>query len=261
MRTTFLHDLFGLEGKVALITGASGGIGRAIAEAYAWAGAKVALAGRSEKRLQEVRAAIQAGGGQAEYFVCDLEQEHAPQELAAAVYETFGRIDILLNCAGMNRRQPAEEVTSENFDSIVAVNMRSVFFLCQAVQPYMKSQGSGKIINIGSLTVSVALAHVSVYGMTKSALAQLTRTLAVEWAKYNIQVNCLCPGFIQTELTRPLWEDTKRNEWIMQRIPADRLGQPRDLVGMAIFMAAAASDYLTGQTIYIDGGYTVGSHW
>lgn len=261
MQTAFLHDMFGLEGKVALITGASGGIGRAIAEAYARAGAKVALAARSQVRLQEVQAAIRDAGGEAECFICDLEQEQAPQEVAAAVQAAFGRIDILVNCAGMNRRQPAEEVTPENYDTILAVNMRSVFFLCQAVQPYMKAQGGGKIVNIGSLTVSVALAHVSVYGMTKSALAQLTRTLAVEWAKYNIQVNCLCPGFIQTELTRALWEDPKRNEWIMQRIPADRPGRPHDLVGMAIFMAAPAANYLTGQTIYVDGGYTAGSHW
>lgn len=261
MNQQSLVDLFGLENKIALVTGSSSGIGRALAEGLAGAGATVALAARSEQRLGEVREAIIAAGGQAESFPIDLERQEAPAELTKAVAERFGRIDILVNCAGMNRRQPAEDVSPEHYDTIMAVNLRSAFFLSQAVQPLMVAQGGGKIISIGSLTVSLALAHVSVYGMSKSALAQMTRTLAVEWAKHNIQVNCLCPGFIATDLTRALWDDPKRNRWIMERIPADRPGRPHDLVGMGIFLAAPASDYVTGQAIYVDGGFTAGSHW
>jgi NAD(P)-dependent dehydrogenase (short-subunit alcohol dehydrogenase family) len=140
-------------------------------------------------------------------------------------------------------------------------NLRSVFFLTQAVAPVMARAGGGKVIHIGSLTSSVGLADVSVYGMSKSALAQLTKTMAVEWAAQNIQVNCLCPGFIATELTEPLWSDPARRRWMLDRIPARRPGQPGDLVGLAILLASAASDYLTGQAIYVDGGFLAGSQW
>lgn len=261
MDHSLLHELFGLDGKVALVTGASSGIGRAIAEGLAQAGATVALAARSHERLAEVQHAISARGGQAAAFPSDLAQHEAAHELAHAVANHFGGVDILVNCAGMNRRQPVAEVTPDNYDAIMAVNLRSAFFLSQAVQPLMVAHNAGKVINIGSLTVSTALAHVSVYGMTKSALAQMTRTMAVEWARYNIQVNCLCPGFIETDLTRALWQDADRNRWIMERVPADRPGRPRDLVGMSIFLASAAADYVTGQTVYVDGGFTAGSHW
>jgi NAD(P)-dependent dehydrogenase (short-subunit alcohol dehydrogenase family) len=261
MNTAALAQLFSLDGRVALVTGASGDIGAAIAGGLASAGATLALNGRSAERLERTRAAISAQGGQAAVFPFDLAAEGAPQTLAATVAAQLGRIDILVNCAGMNRRQPIAEVTPANYDAIMAANLHAAFFLGQAALPHMIHQGGGKIINIGSLTVTIGLADVSVYGMTKSALAQLTKTMAVEWAQHNIQVNCLAPGFIATELTAPLFTSERRRQWILERVPLARPGRPSDLVGMAIYLAAPASDFTTGQTIYVDGGFTAGSAW
>jgi NAD(P)-dependent dehydrogenase (short-subunit alcohol dehydrogenase family) len=261
MNTAALLQLFSLDGRVALVTGASGDIGAAIAGGLASAGAALALSGRSPERLERTRASIAAAGGQAGVFPADLAAEGAPQALAEAVAAQLGRIDILVNCAGMNRRQPVAEVTGTTYDAIMAANLRSAFFLSQAALPHMIRQGGGKVINIGSLTVTTGLADVSVYGMTKSALAQLTKTMAVEWAQHNIQVNCLAPGFIATELTAPLFARARRRRWILERVPLARPGRPSDLVGMAIYLSAPASDFTTGQTIYVDGGFTAGSAW
>lgn len=256
-----LERLFGLGGRVALVTGASGGIGAAIAEGLAAAGAHVGLSGRAESQLDALRARIEAAGGAAAVLPADLSDRAAPEALAEAAAARLGRVDVLVNCAGMNRRQPLSEVSAENYDTIMDVNLRSAFFLSRAVQPLMLQQGGGKIINIGSLTVSIGLADVSVYGMSKSALAQLTKTMAIEWAPHNIQVNCLSPGFIATELTEALWTNPRRSGWIMERLAIKRPGRPGDLVGMAVLLAAPASDYITGQTIYVDGGFTAGSMW
>ena len=256
-----LLDLFSLKGRVALVTGASGDIGAAIAGGLAAAGATMALSGRSVERLERVGAAISGAGHAHMLFPADLAESGAPQRLATHVAEQLGRIDILVNCAGMNRRQPIATVSEENFDAIMSANLRSAFLLSQAVLPHMIAQGGGKIVNIGSLTVTIGLADVSVYGMSKSALAQLTKTMAVEWAQHNIQANCLCPGFIATSLTVPLFANERRREWILSRTPAGRGGTPDDLVGMAILMASRASDFMTGQTVFLDGGLTAGSMW
>jgi NAD(P)-dependent dehydrogenase (short-subunit alcohol dehydrogenase family) len=156
---------------------------------------------------------------------------------------------------------PIAQVTPEVYDTIMGTNLESLFFLSQAVLPHMLARGGGKVINIGSLTSSIGLMNVSVYGMTKSAVAQLTKTMAIEWAEHNIQVNCLCPGFIATELTAPLWADPQRSAWMLDRIPSKRPGTPSDLVGMAVYLASPASNYTTGQSIYVDGGFTAGSQW
>ena len=256
-----LPELFSLQDRVALVTGASGGIGGALAEGLAGAGARVALSGRSQANLHDLVDRIAARGGEAAIFPADLRDTEAIPDLARAVIETYGRIDVLVNCAGMNVRRPIAEVTPAIYRQIMATNLDSAFFLSQAVLPAMVAQGGGKIINIGSLTVSVGLAQVSVYGMTKSALAQLTKTMAIEWAPHNVQVNCLCPGFIATELTKPLWDDPERHRWILDRLPIKRPGTPADLVGMAICLASRASDYMTGQTVYVDGGFLAGSAW
>jgi NAD(P)-dependent dehydrogenase (short-subunit alcohol dehydrogenase family) len=261
MQSSALRDLFSLAGRVALVTGASGDIGAALAEGLAAAGAAVALSGRDDAQLAAVRERITADGGAAAVFPADLTDRRAAGVLVEAVAAQLGRLDVLVNCAGMNRRQPAADVTPENYDTIMDVNLRAAFFLCQAAQPHMAHAGGGKIINIGSLTVATGLADVSVYGMSKSALAQLTKTLAVEWAPHNIQVNCLSPGFIATELTEPLFANERRRTWIMDRLANKRPGRPADLVGMAVFLAAPASDYMTGQTVYVDGGFTAGSQW
>jgi gluconate 5-dehydrogenase len=256
-----LLDLFSLEGRIALVTGASGGIGSALAKGLAGAGARVALNGRSEERLVAIATAIGDTGGVAASFPADLDDLAAVQALSEAVIAQYGRIDILVNCAGINRRQPISEVSPETYDQIMDTNLRSVYFLSQQVATNMVANGAGKVINIGSITTSIGLSGVSVYGLSKSALSQLTRSMAVEWAIHNIQVNCLCPGFIATELTMPLWTDPVRSQWILDRLPNKRAGRPADLVGMAIYLAAPASDYTTGETIYIDGGFRAGSPW
>ncbi len=261
MNIPSLQDLFSLHGEVALVTGAGGGIGQALAQGLAVAGAAVALNGRSEDKLRAVQQAIHDRGGTAEVFPIDLSTLEGVSALDAAIIERFGRVDILVNCAAINRRQPIVEVTPEVYDQIMATNLRSVYFLSQAIARHMIAQGGGKIIHIGSLNAAVGLATVSVYGLTKGAMAQMTKTMAVEWAEHNIQVNCLCPGFIATELTVPLWEDRQRRRWILERVPLKRPGLPEDLVGMAIFLASHASDFMTGQSVYIDGGFTAGSQW
>jgi gluconate 5-dehydrogenase len=172
------------------------------------------------------------------------------------------RIDILINCVGTNRRKPIRDVAAEDFEQIVAVNLQSVFFTCQAVHPIMQRQGGGKIINVGSVTSTDGLGGVSVYGATKAAIAQLTKTMALEWAKDNIQVNCLAPGFIMTPLTEQgLWGDAHRKQWLLDRIPARRPGKPEELLGVALLLASDASSYITGQIINVDGGYLAGGSW
>jgi NAD(P)-dependent dehydrogenase (short-subunit alcohol dehydrogenase family) len=260
VNANFLASLFGLDGKVALVTGASGGIGRALAEGLAKAGATVALNGRQVDRLEAVRTSIEADGGAAAVFPADLSDLEQVRGLAEAVAERLGRIDVLVNCAGMNRRQPIAEVTAATYDEIMNANLRSAYFLSQAVVPTMAAGGGGKIVHVGSINVAVGLHSVSVYGLSKSALAQTTKVMAIEWAEQNIQVNCLCPGFIETELTQPLWQSSRR-DWIMARQPLKRPGQPADLVGMCIYLASPAASFTTGQAFYVDGGFLAGSSW
>jgi NAD(P)-dependent dehydrogenase (short-subunit alcohol dehydrogenase family) len=261
MHAPILQELFSLNGRVALVTGASGGIGAALAEGLAAAGAAVALSGRNEARLDSLAQSIHAAGGSAATFAADLDEPEAGARLAAAVADTLGPIGILVNCAGRNRRQPIAAVSPAVYEEIMSTNLRGLYFLSQAVLPQLMDQGGGKVINIGSLTSAIGLADVSVYGMTKAALAQLTRTMAIEWAEHNIQVNCLCPGFIATELTAPLWSDPQRSRWMLDRLPIKRAGKPADLLGMAIYLASRASDYTTGQTFFVDGGFLAGSQW
>ena len=258
---SYLDGLFGLDGRVALVTGATGGIGRGLSTALSSAGATIALSGRDTIKLDGLVADIQTGGGIAAAFPADIENLDSVRALVDATMSAFGRIDILVNCAGMNRRQPIVDVTSETYDQIMNVNLKSAYFLSQAVAPIMARQGGGKIIHIGSINAAIGLAGVSVYGLSKSALVQTTKVMAIEWAKDNIQVNTLCPGFIKTELTEPLWQDPKRSGWIMDRLSIKRPGKPDDLIGMAIYLASQASNYTTGQAMYVDGGMLAGSPW
>jgi gluconate 5-dehydrogenase len=261
MRRDDVHNLFALDGKVALITGASGGIGSALARGLAAAGAHVALNGRSVERLDALAEEIADAGGAATSFAADISQFDQIAPLVDAVLARVGRLDILVNCAGINRRMPIEKVTPEVYDEIMATNLRALYFLSQAAVRPMREQGGGKLLHIGSVTAYTGLNDVSVYGMGKSALVQLTKTMALEYAPHNVQVNTLCPGFIATELTVPLWAPGPRRDWIMQHVPQQRAGRPEDLVGMAIYLASRASDFTTGQSIYVDGGFTAGSTW
>jgi len=257
-----LRRLFGLDGKAVLVTGASGGIGRALALAFGAAGATVGVHGRRAAELDAVVHEIVAQGGSAVALTSDLADVADCRALIQAAYDALGRLDVLVNCAGMNRRKPIDAVTEDDFDLIVAVNLRSAYFLSQAAHPIMREAGGGKIINIGSVSSTDGLGGVSVYGATKAGLAQLTRTMALEWAADNIQVNCLAPGFIQTPLTEQgLWGDEWRRGWLLDRIPARRPGLPEDLVATALLLAGPGSAYLTGQIVNVDGGYLAGGSW
>jgi len=261
MPNAYLDDLFSLDGRVALVTGASSGIGRELATGLALAGATVALSGRSTERLEETKQQIVEAGGKAEFFPAEAGDFDAIKPLIEAVAAQFGRLDIILPAAGMNQRQPVQEVERATYDRLMDVNLRAPYFLAQAALPHLIAAGGGKVIHIGSLTTSWGIGNLSVYGMTKSAIGQLTRASAVEWAAHNIQVNAICPGWIETPLTKPLWADPQRREWILDRVPAGRPGKPGDLVGMAVYLASRASDFTTGQTFYVDGGFTAGGQW
>lgn len=253
-------SLFDLEGRVALVTGGGRGIGRGIAEGLADHGAKVVVAARTDTQTQETAEAIRANGGEAEAVTLDISDMSSIQASVDKTIESFGQLDILVNNAGMNIREPLEEVTEDHYDQITAVNQKGLFFLTQAAAKHMRPRGRGKIINIGSLTTGVGLGSVSVYTGTKGAVGQLTKVHAVELAP-EIQVNAICPGFILTPLTEKLWANDSLRAWGEQRCAHGRLGVPEDLVGTAVFLASSASDYVTGQLIYVDGGFMAGERW
>jgi gluconate 5-dehydrogenase len=253
-----LRSLFGLDGRVALVTGASGGIGRELARGLAGAGAKVALSGRDAAKLEGLAGEL----ADAAAFSGDLADMTEIPRLVERVRERFGRIDVLVNCLGINQRDPVVDVSPETYDRIMDTNLKSVFFLSQAVAPLMREQGWGRVVHIGSVNAAIGLHSIGVYGLTKAALVQTTKVMAVEWAEWGIRVNCLCPGFIETELTRKgLWGIEERRDWIMRRLCVKRPGQPGDLVGLCLYLSSPAAEYTTGQAFYVDGGLLAGSPW
>jgi len=260
-RIPILQRLFSLDGKTALVTGSSSGIGQRLAIGLAEAGAVVAVHGRDQGRINETCSMIGNFSGKSIPLCADLVNIDSCQNLVADAHKALGRIDILINCAATNRRKPINEVTEDDFDTIVSVNLKSVYFLSQAVYPIMRSQGGGKIVHIGSINIFYGLDTVSVYGLTKGGVGQLTKVMAIEWADDNIQVNSITPGFIITPLTKPLLSDEKKYQWLKNRIPLRRLGNPDELVGMAILLSSDASSYITGQNFTIDGGFLAGGSW
>ena len=254
-------SLFSLEGKVALVTGAGRGIGRGIAEGLATAGAKVVCAARTRSQIAEVVSEIENAGGRAIACEMDMMNLDSVQVTVDSALESFGQIDILVNNAGINIREPFTEVTEEHYDDITAVNQKGLFFLSQVVVKQMIPRRQGKIINIGSLNTGISLSNLAVYTSTKGAVGQFTKALAIELGKHNIQVNTLCPGFILTPLTEKIWSDPTLRNWGLKRIAMGRMGNPEDLVGTAVYLASSASDYVTGQSIYVDGGFMAGEAW
>ncbi len=259
---SMLDDLFSLHGKTALVTGASGGIGRELAIGLSGAGAAVAIHGRDLKELETTLRQIESAGGRGITLPADLRELPACRKLIEDTVSCLGGLDILVNCAGMNRRKPIVDVTEDDFDAINDVNLKSLFFLSQSAHGPMRRAGGGKIVQIASLTTYIGLSTTSVYGATKAAVAQLAKTQAVEWAKDNIQVNCLAPGFIRTPLTaKSLWSDADKRQWLLDRIPARRAGEPRDMLTTLLLLVAPGSGYLTGQCIAVDGGVLAGGSW
>jgi NAD(P)-dependent dehydrogenase (short-subunit alcohol dehydrogenase family) len=256
-----LEKHFSLADRVALVIGASRGIGQAIAEGLADAGAHVVLASRSLDKLEANAARLRESGALASAVALDVCD---PESITAAiqrVLQSQGRIDILVNVAGANIRKRAEDYTGEEFDHLLNTNLKGIFRATQLVGADMKRRRRGKIINIGSLTTSIGFPYLSVYAITKGGLGQLSKVLAVEWAPHNIQVNVIAPGFIITDLNRAMWQRQDMLDWLRSTQPNPNPGTPQDIAGAAIFLASPASDYITGQVIFVDGGKTAGSRW
>lgn len=249
-----------LSGQTAIVTGASRGIGKAIALELGNAGAQVACVARNQEKLQATVDQIQESGGTAAVYRCDVTESSAVTQVIEETIENWGQLDILVNNAGTNVREPFEDVTEEHYDQVNDVNQKGLFFLAQYASRHMRPRGAGKIINIGSLTTGIALSSISVYTGTKGAVGQLTKAMAVELAP-EIQVNAICPGFIRTPLTEKLWANETMHNWGTARLPNRSIGAPEDLAGTACFLASKASDYVTGQLIYVDGGYMAGERW
>ncbi|HST37668.1 MAG TPA: 2-dehydro-3-deoxy-D-gluconate 5-dehydrogenase KduD [Allosphingosinicella sp.] len=244
---------FDLAGKVALVTGANTGIGQAIALALAGAGADVALAGRT--MAVETEAQIRALGRKAVLIEADVAEDRAADGIVEAVLETLGGLDILVNNAGIIRRADAVDFTAEDWDAVLDVNLTSLFFLCQQAGRHMIGKGRGKIINIASMLSFQGGVRVPSYTASKSAVAGLTKALANEWAGKGVNVNAIAPGYIATNNTVELQADEARNRQILERIPAGRWGNPGDIGGAAVFLASAASDYVHGHILAVDGGW------
>jgi len=249
-------ELFDLSGRVAVVTGASSGIGRSIALAFAAAGGAVVLVARRVELLEQARNEIAGAGGRAATLACDLSDRAVIKECAMLAAHPFGPPDILVSAAGMNRRKPILEVTEEDWDATLKVNLDAPFFLAQRLAPAMIARGFGRIINIASLQSVRAFADCAPYGASKGAIAQLTRAQAQAWSRHGVNANAIAPGFFATELTAPVVNDKARWEAMAARTFVGRNGELPDLWGTALFLASRASDYVTGQTIFVDGGYT-----
>jgi 2-deoxy-D-gluconate 3-dehydrogenase len=246
-----IFDLFRLDHKVALVTGSASGLGAAIAIALSQAGATVACHG-NRRAASETAAAI---GGDAAAFRADLSSTNGAEDLFGQVKEKFGRVDILINNAGTILRAPAEEVTLEDWQAVLQVNLTSVFQLSQLAGRGMIERGQGKIVNIASLLSFQGGIRVPAYASSKGGVAQLTKALANEWGAKGVQVNAIAPGYFATSNTEALRADEVRNHQILERIPAARWGQPQDIAGAALYLSCAASDYVTGTVLTVDGGW------
>ena len=251
------NELFSLSGKTALVTGGSRGIGLAVAKGLARHGADIAIIARDKGRLKAAKEQIEKSSNKkVRTFSFDFENTEGIEALFEEVVSKTGGVDILVNCAGTTARAPAEEVELATWNRVVGVNMTAVFAISQAFCRHRKHVGKGgKIINIGSLMCHGARPTTTAYAASKGGLLMVTKSLAVEWAKYNINVNAIGPGFITTDLTAPLQADEDFNRWVLSRTPFERWGQPEDIVGAAVFLASSASDFVTGQILYVDGGW------
>lgn len=254
--------LFSVAGQVVLVTGASRGIGHAIARGFAERDCDVVICGRDEATLTSAAATLSASAQRPVVpIVCDVAQPDAIRELVAATLDRYGRIDTLVNVAGVNRRKPAETITEEDYDFVVDINLRGAFLLAQEVGRHMLSRQAGNQIHITSLNNDRPLKHVAPYAISKAGLGQMTRALALEWGPRGVRVNGIAPGFILTDLTRRLWSDPTMQAWGQANTPQRRLGVPDDLIGAALFLASPAAAFITGQILYVDGGFTAGWAW
>ena len=251
-------NLFDLSGRVAIVTGGNGGIGLGMARGLGEAGATVVIAGRDKEKSESAAAELRKTGAKVAGIVADITHEASCRSLVAAAVKAFGRLDILVNNAGINIRKRPEEYTVAEWNTVLVTNLSSAFVCAQAAYPEMLRAGGGKIIKIGSMMSIFGTSFAVPYAASKGGIVQLTRALAAAWAKDNIQVNAVLPGWVDTDLTRRARQEVPGlHEQVLARTPAGRWGAPEDLAGIAIFLASRAADFVTGAAIPIDGGYSV----
>ncbi len=253
--------LFSVEGQVVLVPGGSRGIGRALAEGFAERDAQVIIAGREAKTLAQTAREISKGRHVVAAEVCDVAKPDEVKRLVDGVVSRFGRIDTLVSVAGVNKRMKAENYTMEEYDWIVNINLRGAFAVAQAVGRHMIARKAGAIINIDSLNTYAPLTGVTPYAISKAGVLMMTRSLANEWGRHGVRVNSIAPGFFPTALSGKLWAQEKMNSWALTNTPLGKLGDVKELVGAAIYLASPASAFVTGQTIRVDGGFTAGISW
>lgn len=253
--------LFSVADKVTLVSGGSRGIGKALAAGFAARGAKVIITGREASTLEATATEIGSADNPVVPIVCDAAKKSDIERSIREVAGQFGRIDVLLNVAGVNKRKPAETYTEEEFDFIIDINLRGAFWMAVEVGKIMLAQKSGSQIHIDSLNTFSPLKNVTPYAMTKFGISAMSRGLATEWGPRGVRVNALAPGFILTDLTRKLWSDPTMNAWGLANTPLGRLGEVEDMVGTAIFLASDASAFMTGQVVRVDGGFSAGMAW
>lgn len=255
-------ELFSVRDRVVLVSGGSRGIGRGLAEGFAARGARVVIAGREEATLRQAASEIGGSAWSCDYVVCDVSQPDDVPRMIESVVAKAGRIDTLLNVAGVNIRKRVETYTEAEYDHILDINLKGAFLVAQAVGKQMIAQGDGgTIVNIDSLNTFAPLKGVLPYAMSKAGLGMMTRGMGMEWGQHNIRVNAIAPGFILTDLTQKLWSDPTMQAWGEANTPLKRLGKPEDMLGAALFLTSDASRYMTGQVIYVDGGITCGINW
>ena len=254
------YNFFDLTGKVALVTGASRGLGQYMGRALARAGADLIITSRTLESLTDFQKEVEALGRKAVPIALDVRDPESIKAMGEKAASAFGRIDVLVNNAGCNVRKPAEEVTWDDWNLILDTNLRGTFFVAQAVaNAAMIGQEYGRIINIGSVTSVAGYAGIGPYCASRGGVKQLTMSLADDWGKYGITVNCLAPGWFRTEQNKVLYESEEWVEYLCDRIPLKRPGQPQDLDGAVVFLASDASEYVTGQTLLVDGGISTGA--
>lgn len=253
--------LFSIDGRAAVITGAAGGVGRWLSAGFGLAGGRLLVTDRDAEGLATVASELEALGIEVTSHVADLDDAAAPEQIIAAAVERYESVDVLVNNAGINKRIAMLDVDEELLEEIWRVDYIRCYQLSQAAARVMKDNGGGSIIHIGSINNVLGLEDVSMLGPTKAALSQLAKAMTVELAHFGIRTNVLAPGFLDTPMNATHWDDPTRGPWILDRTPMQRPGHPAELVGAALLLASSAGSYLSGQTIYVDGGITAGSRW
>jgi NAD(P)-dependent dehydrogenase (short-subunit alcohol dehydrogenase family) len=253
----FVMPSLRLDGKVALVTGGSRGLGLGMALALAHAGADLALAARNQDQLEDAARLVRDTGRQVLAVATDVGQAEQVRAMIRTVEESYGRLDVLVNGAGVNIRKPSSEFSEDEWDRLLAINLKGAFFACQEAARVMRRQGGGKIINLGSLSFEIVVPDIALYAISKGGMRQMTRALAVEWAEDGINVNAIAPGRFWTAMTDSIFSHPELHASAVSVIPQGRPGVPADLAGATVLLASEASDYITGQTIVIDGGWLV----